>query len=99
MWQQAAYEQYLPATCKGRQVLITLKFPIFNGFIEFHGDRRYADDPAIVGGIAKLNTIPVMIVQWEGHTTKSVPTVISGMPQPKDTEKALRLMKQAENLW
>ena len=35
---------------------------IFKGFIEFHGDRRYADDPAIVGGIAKLDSTPVTVI-------------------------------------
>ena len=38
---------------------------IFKGFIEFHGDRRYADDPAIVGGIAKLNDTPVTVIAIE----------------------------------
>ena len=44
---------------------------IFKGFIEFHGDRRYADDPAIVGGIAKLDSTPVTVIAIEkGHTAK-----------------------------
>lgn len=44
---------------------------IFKGFIEFHGDRRFADDPAIVGGIARLNGDPVTVIAIEkGHTAK-----------------------------
>lgn len=70
---------------------------IFTGFIEFHGDRRYADDPAIVGGIAKLNDCPVTVIAIEkGHTVKERNFCNFGMPQPEGYRKALRLMKQAE---
>ena len=44
---------------------------IFHGFIELHGDRRYGDDPAVVGGIGKLNETPVTVIAIEkGHTAK-----------------------------
>mgnify|MGYP000803720168 CR=1 FL=1 len=70
---------------------------IFRGFIEFHGDRRYADDPAIVGGIAKLDSTPVTVIAIEkGHTAKERTYRNFGMPQPEGYRKALRLMKQAE---
>lgn len=70
---------------------------IFKGFIEFHGDRRYADDPAIVGGIAKLNDTSVTVIAIEkGHTAKERTYRNFGMPQPEGYRKALRLMKQAE---
>ena len=70
---------------------------IFKGFIEFHGDRRYADDPAIVGGIAKLDSTPVTVIAIEkGHTAKERTYRNFGMPQPEGYRKALRLMKQAE---
>lgn len=70
---------------------------IFNGFIELHGDRRYADDPAVVGGIAKLNDHPVTVIAIEkGHTAKERTYRNFGAPQPEGYRKALRLMKQAE---
>lgn len=70
---------------------------IFKGFMEFHGDRRYADDPAIVGGIARLNECPVTVIAIEkGHTMKERNVRNFGMPQPEGYRKALRLMKQAE---
>lgn len=70
---------------------------IFDGFIEFHGDRRYADDPAIVGGIATLNGSSVTVIAIEkGHTVKERNYRNFGMPQPEGYRKALRLMKQAE---
>lgn len=70
---------------------------IFKGFVEFHGDRRYADDPAIVGGIAKLNGHPVTVIAIEkGHTAKERTFRNFGAPQPEGYRKALRLMKQAE---
>lgn len=70
---------------------------IFKGFMEFHGDRRYADDPAIVGGIAKLCDCPVTVIAIEkGHTAKERSHRNFGAPQPEGYRKALRLMKQAE---
>ncbi len=70
---------------------------IFSGFMEFHGDRRYADDPAVVGGIARLNDRPVTVIAIEkGHTAKERARRNFGMPQPEGYRKALRLMKQAE---
>ncbi|MBQ9120843.1 MAG: acetyl-CoA carboxylase carboxyltransferase subunit alpha [Clostridia bacterium] len=70
---------------------------IFKGFIEFHGDRRYADDPAIVGGIARLDGKPVTVIAIEkGHTAKERTYRNFGAPNPEGYRKALRLMKQAE---
>lgn len=70
---------------------------IFSGFIELHGDRRYADDPAIVGGIARLNGNPVTVIAIEkGHTAKERVFRNFGAPNPEGYRKALRLMKQAE---
>ncbi len=70
---------------------------IFQGFIELHGDRRYADDPAIVGGIAWLNGNPVTVIAIEkGHTAKERAYRNFGAPHPEGYRKALRLMKQAE---
>ena len=70
---------------------------IFMDFIELHGDRRYADDPAIVGGIANLNGAPVTVIAIEkGHTAKERTYRNFGAPHPEGYRKALRLMKQAE---
>ena len=94
---KAAYERVKLARDSKRPTGLDYIKNIFNGFIEFHGDRRYADDPAIVGGIAKLNTIPVTIIAIEkGHTAKERTYRNFGMPQPEGYRKALRLMKQAE---
>ncbi len=70
---------------------------IFRGFVEFHGDRRYGDDPAIVGGIAFLKDMPVTVIAIEkGHTVKERNARNFGAPLPEGYRKALRLMKQAE---
>lgn len=70
---------------------------IFNGFVEFHGDRHYADDTAVVGGIARLGENPVTVIAIEkGHTAKERAMRNFGAPNPEGYRKALRLMKQAE---
>ena len=70
---------------------------IFKDFTELHGDRRFADDPAIVGGIGYLGEIPVTVVAIEkGHTAKERSFRNFGAPHPEGYRKALRLMKQAE---
>lgn len=70
---------------------------IFKNFIELHGDRRYADDKAIVGGIARLNGLPVTVIAIEkGHSSKERVARNFGTPHPEGYRKALRLMKQAE---
>lgn len=70
---------------------------LFTDFIEFHGDRYYKDDRAILGGIAKLKGIPVTVIaQEKGRTTKENIEHNFGMPSPEGYRKALRLMKQAE---
>lgn len=70
---------------------------IFTDFLELHGDRRYGDDPAIVGGIARLGELPVTVIAMEkGHTAKERAYRNSGAPHPEGYRKALRLAKQAE---
>lgn len=67
------------------------------GFIELHGDRTIGDDPAIVGGIGKLDGRPVTVIgQAKGRDTKENLARNFGMPHPEGYRKALRLMKQAE---
>ena len=70
---------------------------ITSDFIELHGDRRFSDDPAIVGGIAKINDIPVIIIgHQKGRGTKERIYRNFGQPHPEGYRKTLRLMKLAE---
>jgi acetyl-CoA carboxylase carboxyl transferase subunit alpha len=69
---------------------------IFTDFVELHGDRMFGDDLAIVGGIGKLNGIPVTIVgHQKGKDTKDNLARNFGNPHPEGFRKALRLMRQA----
>lgn len=66
-------------------------------FIEFHGDRQYRDDQAIIGGIGTIGGISFTIIgQEKGSKTKEKVLRNFGMPNPEGYRKALRLMKQAE---
>jgi acetyl-CoA carboxylase carboxyl transferase subunit alpha len=70
---------------------------IFNDFDELHGDRGFADDKAIVAGLAKLDNQPIMVIgQQKGRDTKEKVARNFGMPQPEGYRKALRLMRMAE---
>jgi acetyl-CoA carboxylase carboxyl transferase subunit alpha len=70
---------------------------IFTDFEELHGDRHYADDHAIVGGVARLDDKPVMVIgQQKGRDTKEKLQRNFGMPRPEGYRKALRLMEMAE---
>ena len=70
---------------------------IFDQFLEMHGDRYYAEDRAIVGGVAFFGDIPVTVIaQQKGRNTKENITRNFSMPHPEGYRKALRLMKQAE---
>jgi len=69
---------------------------IFTDFIELHGDRLFADDPALVGGLAKLDGLSVMVLgQQKGRTTKEKLYRNFGMLNPEGYRKAIRLMKMA----
>lgn len=70
---------------------------IFTDFVELHGDRRYADDPAVIGGVARLCSLSVTVIAIEkGRTAKERSFRNFGAPHPEGYRKALRLMKQAE---
>ncbi len=70
---------------------------IFDDFIEFHGDRNFRDDSAIIGGIATIAGIPVTVIgQEKGSTMKEKIFRNFGSTNPEGFRKALRLMKQAE---
>jgi acetyl-CoA carboxylase carboxyl transferase subunit alpha len=70
---------------------------LFSDFQELHGDRGFADDPAIVGGLARFNGEPVMVIgHQKGRDVKERQYRNFGMPRPEGYRKALRLMRMAE---
>src|SRR3954447_21431227 len=70
---------------------------IFTDFMELHGDRAFGDDPAVVGGMAFLDSQPVMVLgQQKGRDTKQKLHRNFGMPKPEGYRKALRLMRLAD---
>lgn len=92
-----AYERVKLARSNTRPTGLDYIKNIFSDFIELHGDRRYGDDSAVVGGIAKLAGKPTTVIAIEkGHTAKERIYRNFGAPNPEGYRKALRLMKQAE---
>lgn len=82
---------------QGRPTSMDLMERIFTDFIELHGDRMYGDDLAVVGGIGKLNGIPVTVIgQQRGKDTKENIRRFFGSAHPEGFRKALRLMQQAD---
>ena len=70
---------------------------IFEGFEELHGDRRYRDDQALIGGVARFEGKPVMVIaQQKGRDTKENILRNFGCPEPEGYRKAMRLMEMAE---
>lgn len=70
---------------------------LIEDFMEFHGDRFYGDDPAIIGGVGRFSGMPVTVIgHQKGKKTKENIKRNFGMPNPEGYRKALRLMKQAE---
>ena len=93
----SAYDKVLLARAKGRATGLSYIDHIFEDFVELHGDRRFADDPAIVGGIATLEGKPVTVIAMEkGSDMKDKVRRNFGAPNPEGYRKALRLMEQAE---
>ncbi|NLY86326.1 MAG: acetyl-CoA carboxylase carboxyltransferase subunit alpha [Tissierellia bacterium] len=91
-WQivSIARHQDRPTTLDYIEILI-------EDFIEFHGDRYFGDDSAIIGGIGRFQGLPVTIIgHQKGRNTKENIKRNFGMPNPEGYRKALRLMKQAE---
>ena len=92
-----AYEKVLLARAKDRPTGLSYIENIFQDFIELHGDRRFADDPAIVGGIATLKGQPVTVIAIDkGKDMRERVKRNFGSPNPEGYRKALRLMEQAE---
>lgn len=93
----SAWERVQRSRLKDRPVGRDYIDALFTDFIEFHGDRYFGDDRAIVGGIARFHGIPVTVIaQAKGRSTKENIACNFGMPSPEGYRKALRLMKQAE---
>lgn len=91
------YERVKTARSSKRPTGLDYINNIFTDFIELHGDRRYADDSAMIGGVAYLVDTPVTVIAIEkGHTAKERNDRNFGNPHPEGYRKALRLMKQAE---
>ena len=92
-----AYEKVLLARAKDRPTGLSYIENIFQDFIELHGDRSFADDPAIVGGLATLGGRPVTVIVMEkGKDMRERVKRNFGSPNPEGYRKALRLMEQAE---
>lgn len=92
-----AYDRVLEARSNYRPLGGYYLHRMIDNFIEFHGDRRFGDDPAIVGGIGYLNGIPVTAIAMErGDTIEERMKRHFGCPTPEGYRKALRLMKEAE---
>ena len=94
---RSAWDSVQKARKKDRPVGGDYIQKMFPDFIEFHGDRLFGDDPAIIGGIASFEGMPVTVIaEAKGADTKENIRRNFGMPSPEGYRKALRLMKQAE---
>lgn len=92
-----AFDRVLTARHPERPYSMDVFMSIFAEFVEIHGDRRFADDPAIVCGFARLDGTEVAVVgQQKGRDTKQRQIRNFGMPKPEGYRKALRVMKLAE---
>ncbi|CAN5542555.1 acetyl-CoA carboxylase carboxyltransferase subunit alpha [soil metagenome] len=92
-----AFERVQTARHPERPYTMDLLGTIFKDFVEIHGDRRYADDAAMVCGFAKLDDFEVAVIgQQKGRDTNQRRFRNFGMPKPEGYRKALRVMKMAE---
>ncbi len=93
----SAWEKVEIARVKGRPTAKDFIANIFDDFIELSGDRLYADDKSIIGGLAMIGDMPVTVIaQEKGSTTEEKVYHNFGMPHPEGYRKVLRLVKQAE---
>ncbi|NES13049.1 MULTISPECIES: acetyl-CoA carboxylase carboxyltransferase subunit alpha [unclassified Micromonospora] len=94
-----AWETVRTARHAGRPTTLDYLETTFDGFVELHGDRLGADCPAVVGGLARLDGRPVMVIgHQKGHTTAELVARNFGMASPAGHRKALRLMRLAARL-
>jgi len=94
---KTAFERVLLARHSDRPYTLDLIERLFEDFVELHGDKRFAEDPAIVSGFARFHGLPVVIVgHQKGRDTKQRSYRNFGMPKPEGYRKALRVMKLGE---
>ncbi|MGK5521516.1 acetyl-CoA carboxylase carboxyltransferase subunit alpha [Micromonospora sp. URMC 107] len=94
-----AWETVRLARHPGRPTTLDYLETAFDGFVELHGDRLGADCPAVVGGLARLDGRPVMVIgHQKGHTTAELVGRNFGMASPAGHRKALRLVRLAARL-
>lgn len=94
---RSAWERMLLIRDKNRPTIRDYMPKIFDDFYELHGDRYYGDDGAIIGGIGRLNGIPVTVVaEVKGRNIQENKASNFAMPHPEGYRKVLRLAKQAE---
>ncbi|HKR59407.1 MAG TPA: acetyl-CoA carboxylase carboxyltransferase subunit alpha [Pyrinomonadaceae bacterium] len=94
---RTAFERVQLARHPDRPYALDFIERLFDDFEEMHGDRRYADDPAIVCGLARFHGMPVVVIgHQKGRDTKQRSYRNFGMPKPEGYRKALRVMKLAE---
>jgi acetyl-CoA carboxylase carboxyl transferase subunit alpha len=95
--ERSAFERVQLARHPDRPYTLDFVERLFEDFVEFHGDRRFADDPAIVCGSARFHGLPIIVVgHQKGRDTKQRSYRNFGMPKPEGYRKALRAMKLAE---
>src|SRR5215468_529693 len=94
---KTAFERVLLARHADRPYTLDLIERLFEDFVELHGDKRFAEDPAIVCGLARFHGLPVIVVgHQKGRDTKQRSYRNFGMPKPEGYRKALRVMKLGE---
>jgi acetyl-CoA carboxylase carboxyl transferase subunit alpha len=95
--QRTAFERVQLARHSNRPYTLDLIERLFEDFVELHGDKRFAEDPAIVCGLARFHGLPVIVVgHQKGRDTKQRSYRNFGMPKPEGYRKALRLMRLGE---
>ncbi|HEU4931649.1 MAG TPA: acetyl-CoA carboxylase carboxyltransferase subunit alpha [Pyrinomonadaceae bacterium] len=95
--QKTAFDRVLLARHSDRPYTLDLIERLFEDFVELHGDKRFAEDPAIVCGMARFHGLPVIVVgHQKGRDTKQRSYRNFGMPKPEGYRKALRVMKLGE---
>jgi acetyl-CoA carboxylase carboxyl transferase subunit alpha len=95
--ERTALERVLLARHADRPYTLDLIERLFEDFVELHGDKRFAEDPAIVCGLARFHGLPVVVVgHQKGRDTKQRSYRNFGMPKPEGYRKALRVMKLGE---
>ena len=94
---KTAFERVQLARHANRPYTLDLIERLFEDFVELHGDKRFAEDPAIVCGLARFHGLPIVVVgHQKGRDTKQRSYRNFGMPKPEGYRKALRVMKLGE---